>query len=160
MSYHSARCDTEAELHTIEALLCILDDAAINHLDQNQTPISSGIINLIQIVGDRIKAAQKLHHVELEAHRAEQANDSPIVAMHREITRLQAIACNSDTPIPEMEAATDRMMDLADQIANLPARDANDMLHKIMGHTGNGDHDLGDCPRGRQIWAEMRKIAG
>ncbi|WP_374327302.1 hypothetical protein [Paracoccus pantotrophus] len=71
MSYVNAHCDTEAELHTIGGLLCILDNVATDFLTQDETPIGSGIINLIQVVADRVKKAQELHDAELAAHRSE-----------------------------------------------------------------------------------------
>jgi len=68
MSYFNAHCGTEAELHTIGALLFILDNVATDYLTQDETPIGSGIINLIQVVADRVKKAQELHDAELAAH--------------------------------------------------------------------------------------------
>ncbi|MFT4013726.1 MAG: hypothetical protein QM682_10035 [Paracoccus sp. (in: a-proteobacteria)] len=159
MSYFSARCDTDAELHTIEGLLCVLDDAALNHLTQDETPMASGIINLIQVVADRVKKARELHMAETDAQRAEQAEESPIAAMHREITALHALL-NGDHGLTEDEAdqASSRLAGLANAIAELPARNADDMLRKIMGQTANGDHDIGDGPHAEAIWAEARAL--
>lgn len=69
--YFNAHTDTETELHTIGALLCILDNAAVDHLTQNDDPITSGIINLIQVVADRVKKAQELHESEYQVGRKE-----------------------------------------------------------------------------------------
>lgn len=161
MTYLSARFDTEAELHTIGALLCVLDDAALNHLTQDETPMTSGIINLIQVVADRVRKAQDLHEAEIDALRAEKAGDSPIAALHREIVSRHALL-NGDHGLSEdeFEARNMETVALADQIADLPAHNADDMLRKIMGYSINGDHDLGDGPRGKDIWAEARALVG
>ncbi|MDK8874320.1 hypothetical protein [Paracoccus sp. SSJ] len=71
MSYFSAHCDTEAEVHTIGALLCALETAAFDYLTRDNEPIASGILSLIQVVADRVKRAQELHDAEFAAHRTE-----------------------------------------------------------------------------------------
>lgn len=71
MTYSDARYETEAELHTIAALLLVLEDLALTHLTNDQQPIVSGIINLIQVIGDRAKRAQELHDAESDCQRKE-----------------------------------------------------------------------------------------
>ncbi|WP_017999058.1 hypothetical protein [Paracoccus sp. N5] len=71
MSYFKAHSETEAELHTIGALLCVLDEVALDHLTQDDAPIASGIINLIQVVADRVKKAQELLEAEYQIQRKE-----------------------------------------------------------------------------------------
>ena len=43
---------------------------------------------------------------------------------------------------------------------DLPARNADDMLRKIMGYTINGDHDLSEGDRAQRIFAEARALLG
>jgi len=69
MSYFSAHCDTEGELHTIGALLCILRTAAFDHLTQDDAPIASGILNLIEVVAERVDKVQELHDAEYDIGR-------------------------------------------------------------------------------------------
>ncbi|WP_134679564.1 hypothetical protein [Paracoccus ravus] len=73
MSYFTAHCDTEAELHTIGALLCVLDEVATDHLAGYDTTMCSGIINLIRVVGERVQEVQKLHDLELSLQGVEKA---------------------------------------------------------------------------------------
>lgn len=89
------------------------------------------------------------------------AEESPIAAMHREITALQTVLRGeNDLTAADAERMCSRMMELADAIADLPARNADDMLRKIMGQTVNGDHDIGDGPNSEAIWAEARALIG
>lgn len=159
MSYFSARCDTEAELHTIGALLCVLDDAALTHLTQDETPMTSGIINLIQVVADRLKKAQELHIAEIDAQRAERAEESPIAALHREIVRRHAFL-NGKHGLSEVDFDAYNMetVALADRIAELPAQNADDMLRKIMGYTINGDHELSGIGVAERFFDEARVL--
>ena len=202
MSYFNARCDTEGELHTIEGLLCVLDDAALTHLTQDETPMTSGIINLIQVIADRVKKAQELHIAELDAHRAEGAEvagpetgrpksvggdnaysaadlglrrdeihearklrdaerESPIASLHREIVRRHAFL-NGDHGLSEEEFDAYNMetVALADQIVDIPARNADDMLRKIMGYTINGDHELSGIGVADHFFNEARALIG
>lgn len=89
-----------------------------------------------------------------------EATESPIAAMHREITRLQALACHKAVSDADQDAACERMMELADAIQAIPARNTDDMLRKIMGTTVNGDHEIGDGPNSQAIWAEARSLVG
>lgn len=161
MSYFSARCDTEGELHTIEGLLCVLDDAALTHLTQDETPMTSGIINLIQVIADRVKKAQELHIAELDAHRTERAEESPIAALHREIVKRHAFL-NGDHGLSEEEFDAYNMetVALADRIAELPAKNADDMLRKILGWSINGDHELSGIGVADRFFDEARALIG
>ncbi|MFH5773606.1 hypothetical protein ACHFJ0_05090 [Paracoccus sp. NGMCC 1.201697] len=85
--------------------------------------------------------------------------ESPIAAMHREITRLDQITNASGISEEEMDAACDLMMELADRIVDIPARNTEEMFLKIMGHSVNGTHDLSNCPYGAELWAEARTFA-
>lgn len=161
MTYTTAHWDTASELHTIGSLLCILDHATLDHLTQDEAPVASGIINLIQVVADRVEKAQKLHEAEFAAQKAAKAGDSPIAALHREIIRRNAfLKGDHGLSEDEFEAHNMETVALADQIVDLPAKNADDMLRKIMGYCINGDHDLGDGPRGKDIWAEARALFG
>lgn len=84
--------------------------------------------------------------------------ETPIAAMHREIARLQTIANDRNVSSEVGDEACDRMMDLVDAILDLPATSADDMLRKIMGHTVNGDQEIGDGNRGGSLWAEARAL--
>lgn len=84
--------------------------------------------------------------------------ETPIAAMYREICRLRTIANDQGIDDAIGDAACGRMMELANAIADIPARDPEDMLRKIMGVTVNGDHDIGDGPNADAIWAEARAL--
>ncbi|QRZ13743.1 hypothetical protein JWJ88_03505 [Paracoccus methylovorus] len=86
--------------------------------------------------------------------------ETPIAAMYREIIRLREVACDRSLPEAEGDAACDQMMDLANDIVDLPARDADDFLRKVLGYTVNGDHEIGDGPKAAEIWAEARALIG
>lgn len=64
MSYFKAHCDTEAELHTIGALLTALETAGFDYLTKDAEPIASGILNLIQVIAERVERAQELLEAE------------------------------------------------------------------------------------------------
>ncbi len=87
--------------------------------------------------------------------------ESPIATLHREITRRQALMDGdhgmSDDEFEDFNMAT---VDLAEQIVDLPARNTDDMLRKIMGYTINGDHDLSETKAAHCIWAEARALLG
>lgn len=161
MSYFNARCDTEAELHTIGALLTVLDDAALTHLTQDEAPITSGIINLIQVIAERVEKAQQLHLAEADAQRAERAEDSPIAALHQEIVKRHAFL-NGDHGLSEEEFDAYNMetVALADRIAQLPAKSADDMLRKILGWSINGDHELSGIGVTDRFFNEARALIG
>lgn len=89
--------------------------------------------------------------------------DSPIALMHKEINRLDALcdAAHAADKTEEGDALSGQMMKLADEILTLPARNATDILHKIMGTTVNGDHEIGDGPpEAKNVWQEMRHVLG
>lgn len=85
-------------------------------------------------------------------------NETPIAAMYHRMMQLHREADRIGRSTDEAQALDDQMMELADQIVDLPIRGPMDLIYKIMGHTVNGDHDLGDCPRGKDIWAEARAL--
>ena len=60
----------------------------------------------------------------------------------------------------DFEAYNMETVALADRIVDLPARNADDMLRKIMGYTINGDHDLSEGDRAQRIFAEARALLG
>lgn len=84
------------------------------------------------------------------------AAETPIAAMHREITRLQAISSDRNVSPETADEACDRMMELANAIVDLPATTADDLLRKIMGYTVNGNHELDSGSA--QIWDEARAL--
>lgn len=159
MSYFDAHCKTESELHTVGALLCILEMAAFDHLTQDDAPIASGIINLIQVVAERVEKVQELLEAEYDVGRPPRTGESPIAALHREIVRRNTFL-NGDHGLSEEEFDAYNMetVALADRIVDLPARNADDMLRKIMGYTINGDHDLSEGDRAQRIFAEARAL--
>ena len=160
MSYFDAHCKTEGELHTVGALLCILEMAAFDHLTQDDAPIASGIINLIQVVAERVEKVQELLDAEYDVGRPG-TGESPIAALHREIVRRNTFL-NGDHGLSEddFEAYNMETVALADRIVDLPAQNADDMLRKIMGYTINGDHDLSEGDRAQRICAEARALIG
>lgn len=85
--------------------------------------------------------------------------ESPIAALHREIVRRHAFL-NSDHGLSEedFDSYNIETVAMADQIVDLPARNADDMLRKIMGYTINGDHDLSETDAARRIFAEARAL--
>lgn len=87
--------------------------------------------------------------------------ESAIAAMLREITRRSAaLDANHGMSDSDFDAASNALMKLADAIIDIPARDADDMLRKIMGYTVNGAHDISDGPAAEKIWAEARALTG
>lgn len=159
MSYFDAHCKTEGELHTVGALLCILEMAAFDHLTQDDAPIASGIINLIQVVAERVEKVQELLEAEYDVGRP-RTGESPIAALHREIVRRHAFL-NGDHGLTEedFEAYNMETVKLADQILDLPAQNADDMLREIMGYTINGDHDLSETDgASTRIYDEARAL--
>lgn len=88
---------------------------------------------------------------------AADATQTPVAAMHREITRVQELLNQPDRGLTDVEAdaACDHMIELANEIAYLPSEGPMDILIKIAGHTVNGDHELRGMGPGDQIWTEM-----
>lgn len=159
MSYFDAHCKTESELHTVGALLCVLEMAAFDHLTQDDAPIASGIINLIQVVAERVEKVQELLEAEYDVCRPPRTSESPIAILHREIVKRRAFL-SSDHGLSEeaFDAYNMETVKLADQILDLPARNPDDMLRKIMGYTINGDHDLSEGEAAERIFAEARAL--
>lgn len=160
MTYFIDHTKTEVELHTVGALLCVLDEVASEHLSQLDTPLCSGIINMVQIVAERVTKAQDLHDAEYRKQQAYKPLETPIAAMHREIVRRHQ-HLNGDHGLTEEEFTAYNMatVDMANAIVDLPARNADDMLRKIMGYSINGDHtDLSTPGLAVKIWAEMQAL--
>lgn len=80
--------------------------------------------------------------------------NSQIAEMHREITRLQAIASDREMSEQEVDATVAHMMELADRITEIPARNTHEMLLKFMGQTVNGDHEISGGPNADALWSE------
>lgn len=91
---------------------------------------------------------------------AEAATETPIAAMHRELTRLVAQMNDGSLPSAEGERLWRESVRIADGIVDLPSTGPMDFIFKMMAHTYNGEHDLGDCPRGEELWAEARALVG
>lgn len=160
MRYFNDHSKTEAELHTVGALLCVLDEVASDHLSQFDTPLCSGIINMVQVVAERVTKVQDLHDAEYRAQQSYKPAETPIAAMHREIVRRHKFL-NGEHGLSEeaFDAFNLETSAMADAIVDLPAQNADDMLRKIMGYSINGDHtDLSDTDRAAKIWAEMRAM--
>lgn len=86
---------------------------------------------------------------------------TPIERMYREISQLRHKLNNDSRELTHSERARDnaRMIHLANQIAEMPAQDPADFLFKLMGHTVDGDHEVGDCGKPEKIWPEGRSLA-
>lgn len=82
------------------------------------------------------------------------SDNSQIAEMHREITRLQAISSDREMSEQEVDTAVASMMELADRITEIPARNTHEMLLKIMGQTVNGDHEISGGPNAEALWSE------
>lgn len=160
MSYFSDHNQTGAELHTAAALLCVLDEVATDHLSQFNTPLCSGIINLIQVVAERVTKVQDLHDAEYRAQQSYKPAETPISAMHREIVRRHAVLEGEHGMSQEaFDAFNMATVEMGNAIVDLPARKADDMLRKIMGYSINGDHpDLSGTEQAGRIWAEMHQL--
>lgn len=46
----------------------------------------------------------------------------------------------------------------ADAVLDAPSTGPADFLMKLFAQTFDGEHDIGDCPRGAEIWAEARSL--
>ena len=157
MSYFEDHTKTEAELHTIGALLCILEEAGFNYLTKDNNPIASGVLNMIQVIAERVTKAQELHDAE---YSAQVAPETPIAAMHREIVRRQ-VFLNGDHGLTDEEFTAYNMatVDMANAIVALPAQNADDMMRKILGYSINGDHpDLHGTEQANRLWSEMQNL--
>lgn len=86
---------------------------------------------------------------------------TPIERMYREISQLRQKLNDDSFKLTESERtqANARMIHLANQIAEMPAQDPADFLFKLMGHTVDGDHEVGDCGKPEKIWPEGRSLA-
>ncbi|MDF3606219.1 hypothetical protein PE067_08785 [Paracoccus sp. DMF-8] len=157
MSYFNDHTKTEAELHTIGALLCVLEEAGFNYLTKDNNPIASGVLNTIQVIAERVTKAQELHDAE---YSAQVAPETPIAAMHREIVRRHAVLeGNHGLSEEAFDAFNMATVEMGNAIVDIPARNADDMLRKIMDYSINGDHpDLHGTEQASRIWAEMRAM--
>lgn len=51
-----------------------------------------------------------------------------------------------------------RVYKLADDVLDQPSTGPLDFVYKLMAHTFYGDHEVGNCPRGEELWAEARAL--
>lgn len=88
--------------------------------------------------------------------------ETPIAAMWREITRLQAWSDGPGMTVPEaeLEAVIDDLFDLANAIVHLPSQGPMDFLFKLMGHTVNGQHCPCGCPGHDELMQEAMRWVG
>lgn len=86
-------------------------------------------------------------------------SESPIAALHREIVKRHAFL-NGDHGLSEEEfdAYSMETVALADRIAELPAKSADDMLRKILGWSINGDHELSGIGVADRFFEEARAL--
>ena len=84
---------------------------------------------------------------------------SPIAVLHREIVERNAFL-NGDNGLSEAEFDAYNMetVALADRIAELPAKNADDMLRKLMGWSINGDHELSGIGVADRFFDEARAL--
>jgi hypothetical protein len=89
------------------------------------------------------------------------AKETPVAAMYGEITRLQAWI-NGDNGLSNAELAveTDRLHKMANAIMRLPSDGPMDFIHKLMGHTLNGENCPCCCPDNAAIWKQAKAIVG
>lgn len=85
--------------------------------------------------------------------------ETPIMQTYREIMRLRdTIDATSGGLDEEYDRLASDMFDLADRIVDMPCQSTTDFVYKLMGHTINGDHDTGECPRRADLWSEARAL--
>jgi len=53
-----------------------------------------------------------------------------------------------------------KVYDLADDVLEQPSTGPLDFIYKLMAQSFHGQHDIGDCPRGEELWAEARALIG
>lgn len=49
---------------------------------------------------------------------------------------------------------------LADDVLDQPSTGPLDFVYKLIAQSFHDQHDIGDCPRGEEIWAEARALIG
>lgn len=151
----SALLDAKDELARGRDLIELIAMAVRKSPDSDESAIGTDCHAALQ----HIESCEALISSHIE--KAAQVGDSPIAALHREIVRRNAfLKADHGLSEDEFEAHNMETVALADQIADLPALNIDDMLRKIMGYCFNGDHDLRDGPRGKDIWAEACALVG
>lgn len=88
--------------------------------------------------------------------------DTPISALFREWATIHNVANLGQATDAEIEAASDRMLELDREMMHLPSLNATDLLMKIAAFTAWGDFDISDCSYAKAdiIWNEMRALTG
>lgn len=69
-------------------------------------------------------------------------------------------ASKGDLTNTENDAWCMKVYALADDVLDQPSTGPLDFVYKLIAQTFDGDHDIGDCPRKEEIWAEARALIG
>lgn len=87
---------------------------------------------------------------------------TPIALTYREIIRRRDAIDAASSTLTDAEAseAVSAMMDLADNIVDMPTTGLMDFIYKLLGHTVNGDYGTSECPREDDLFAEARALVG
>lgn len=132
MSAFNAHCDTEAELHTVGALLCALETASFDYLTKDSDPIASAILNLIQVIAERVEKAQGLHDAEAAAHRADRTEESAVARAFREFMAHRAWVEDTNLTEDEVDAANDKAEGMLVQIVAMRSESPADTVIKFL----------------------------
>lgn len=69
-------------------------------------------------------------------------------------------AAKGDLSDEEGSACCFEVSQLADEVLDQPSTGPLDFVYKLMAQSFHGQHDIGACPRGDELWAEARALVG
>lgn len=87
------------------------------------------------------------------------AEETPVLLAYR---KWQAAldawnnAAKGDLSDEEGNAWCFEVSQLADNVLDQPSNGPLDFVYKLMAQSFHGQHDIGSCPRGDELWAEAR----
>lgn len=87
------------------------------------------------------------------------AIETPVMRVYREWkAALEAWETANFLSEAEAGACCNAVFRLADKVLDQPSAGSMDFVYKLMAQSFFGAYDIGDCPRGQEIWAEARAL--
>ncbi|WP_417626379.1 hypothetical protein [Pararhodobacter aggregans] len=89
--------------------------------------------------------------------------ESPVAILFREWLTLKRewdAAASGDLSDESNHAWCILVFAAADAVLDAPSTGPRDFLMKLFAQTFDGEHEIRDCPRGAEIWAEARSLLG
>ncbi|MFC0200827.1 hypothetical protein [Paracoccus rhizosphaerae] len=89
--------------------------------------------------------------------------ETPVMRLYRawDAARIAwAAAGEGDLTDEDNNRWCEQVYQMADDVLDVPSQGPLDFICKLMAQTCLGEHDIENCPRGSELWAEARELIG